>query len=319
MRIGQYIYTEDILSKNVAIEVNNVSYHYPDNQHNALNNITLKFETGHCCGLIGPNGAGKSTLLSVLSGLISPLSGDIRFGQSAHHKRFIREQVALVPQEYAFYPQLSVLQNLSYFVSLCGFNRSQRQQRVQTVLQQCHLYEVRQQKTKALSGGYKRRLNLAIALLKDPLILYLDEPTVGVDPVSRQAIIELIRALKGQGKTLIYTSHLLSEVQSICDKIVMLKQGEAIQLEAVSEQRTLSVEFVTPLTLDTLETLRQTFGLQAIKEQALQIKPESNQALLRCFALLEQLGIEVGDIHYQGNSLTQHYLSLMEQDDLAKS
>ena len=308
------------MSKNTVIEVDNVSYHYPGTQNNALNNISLSFDSGQCCGLIGPNGAGKSTLLSALSGLISPVSGDIRFFQSSHqnHKNFIREQVALVPQEYAFYPQLSVLQNLNYFVSLCGFSRALQQQRVQTVLQQCHLDEVIQKKSKALSGGYKRRLNLAIALLKDPLILYLDEPTVGVDPVSRHAIIELIRTLKAEGKTLIYTSHMLDEVQSICDKIVMLKLGEAIQLGQVSEQLTLSVQFAAPVAQETLQVLRQTFGFQAITDHHLHFKPESNQALFRSFALLEQWGIEVGEIHYQTNTLTQHYLSLMEQDDPAK-
>lgn len=301
--------------------MNDVSYHYPGNQSNTLKNITLRLGKGQCCGLIGPNGAGKSTLLSVLSGLITPASGDIHFHQSSHknHKRFIREQVALVPQDYAFYPQLSVLQNLNYFVSLCGFGRSKRQHRVHTVLHQCHLFEVKQQTSKALSGGYKRRLNLAIALLKDPLILYLDEPTVGVDPVSRKAIIELIQVLKNEGKTLIYTSHLLSEVQSICDKIIMLKQGEAIQLDRVSDQHTLSVEFTTSISQETQQKLKMIFGEQSsVSNTKLQIKPGSNQSLLRHLALLEQSEIEVDEIHYQADSLTEYYLSLVEHNDPAK-
>ena len=308
------------MSKNAAIEVDDLSYRYPGNQNNALKNISLSIDSGHCCGLIGPNGAGKSTLLSVLSGLIQPVSGNIRFLQSSHkkHLKFIQQQVALVPQEYAFYPQLSVLQNFNYFVSLCGFSRSHRQHRVETVLQQCHLCEVRQQKSKALSGGYKRRLNLAIALLKDPLILYLDEPTVGVDPVSRHAIIELIRTLKAAGKTLIYTSHQLSEVQSICDKIIMLKHGEATQLNPMSEQRTLRVEFTAPLAQETLQQIGETFGLQALVNNQLHLKPDSSHELFKNLTLLEQWGAEVAEIHYQADSLTQYYLSLMENNDPAK-
>jgi ABC-2 type transport system ATP-binding protein len=300
--------------------MNDVSYHYPGNQSNTLKNVTLSVGKGQCCGLIGPNGAGKSTLLSALSGLISPTSGDIHFHQSPYenHKKFIQEHVALVPQDYAFYPQLSVLQNLNYFVSLCGFGRSQRQQRVETVLHQCHLYDVKQQTSKALSGGYKRRLNLAIALLKDPLFLYLDEPTVGVDPVSRKAIIELIQTLKHEGKTLIYTSHLLSEVQSICDKIIMLKQGEAIQLDQMSNQHTLSINFKSPVSQEILQRLKQTFGEQSVTSMKLQIKPESNQALLHNLALFAQSEIAVHEIHYQADSLTEYYLSLMEHNDTAK-
>ena len=283
----------------------------------ALQGININLDTGQCLGLIGPNGSGKSTLLSILSGLLTPTFGTVFFGQNDKLTltKFVQKNVALVPQEYAFYPQLSVAQNLQYFVSLCGFKNVECQSRVLIVTLQCQLQEVSSQKAKFLSGGYKRRLNLAIALLKDPQILYLDEPTVGVDPISRESILSLLSGLKDQGKTIVYTSHLLTEVQNICDQIVMLDQGKANYLNLNEGQKCLSIEFAHALSSNWVNQLSSLSIKVECKDKQVKAYIDSPEDLLSMLALLSHSQLIILNIHYDQTSLTQYYLNHMEKND----
>lgn len=303
-----------------AFIITDLEYRYAKTSVPALQGININLATGQCLGLIGPNGSGKSTLLSILSGLLIPTSGTVCFNQNDKLTlaKFVQKNVALVPQEYAFYPQLSVVQNLQYFVSLCGFRYAESKKRVEVVSHQCQLQEVSSQKAKFLSGGYKRRLNLAIALLKDPQILYLDEPTVGVDPISRKSILSLLRALKNQGKTIVYTSHLLTEVQDICDQIVMLNLGKASYLSLNKTQKCLSIELAHPLSVSWVNQ----FSSLSIKVECTdnQIKAyiESSEELLSVLALLSRSQLVILNIHYDQTSLTQYYLNHMENNDITE-
>lgn len=306
-----------------AFEITDLEYRYTNASSFALQGINIHLKTGQCLGLIGPNGSGKSTLLSILSGLLTPTSGTIRFGHNdgLTLAKFVQKNVALVPQEYAFYAQLSVEQNLQYFVSLCGFKRTESQSRVLTVSQQCQLQAVIGQKAKFLSGGYKRRLNLAIALLKDPKILYLDEPTVGVDPVSRGNILSLLSELKAQGKTIVYTSHLLAEVQNIGDEIVMLNQGKAHYLNlnnGPNEHKRLSVEFAHSLSDSSINQLSSLPMKVEYKDKHIEAYISSPEELFSMLTLLNHWKHDILNIHYDQTSLTQYYLNHMEKNDITE-
>ncbi len=286
----------------------------------SVQGINLQINSGQCLGLIGPNGAGKSTLLSIISGLLIPTSGSINFNHNGQlsFTKFIQQNVALVPQEYAFYLQLTVSQNLAYFVSLCGFTQQERQARVSKVLQQCQLEDVSKQSAMSLSGGYKRRLNLAIALLKNPQILYLDEPTVGVDPISREAILTLLKSLKKHGKTIIYTSHLLSEVQDICEEIVMLNKGQASYLTLDKQHKCINIEFDEILPSGVLQQLANLPVKIVIKDKHLSAEIGADETLFLLLAILEHSQVGILNIHYDQTSLTQYYLNFMEQHATAK-
>lgn len=303
-----------------AFIITDLEFRYAKSSVPALQGININLATGQCLGLIGPNGSGKSTLLSILSGLLTPTSGTVHFSQNSNLTltKFVQNNVALVPQEYAFYPQLSVAQNLQYFVSLCGFRYDESQTRVKTVSQQCQLLEVSSQKAKFLSGGYKRRLNLAIALLKDPQILYLDEPTVGVDPISRGAILSLLSTLKNQGKTIVYTSHLLTEVQDICDQIVMLNLGKASYLSLNTAQKCLTIEFTEPLSRSWVKQLSSLPIKVDYKDNRVKAFIDSPEELLTILALLSSSQLVILNIHYDQTSLTQYYLNHMEENDITE-
>jgi ABC-2 type transport system ATP-binding protein len=299
------------------IEISDLNFYYPKVAKAALNGINLHIQGGQCLGLIGPNGSGKSTLLSILSGLLIPTTGTLSF---THNKnlslvKFIQQHVALVPQEYAFYPQLSVSQNLRYFASLCGIKAKEQKNQVALVLQQCQLEKVSHQLASTLSGGYKRRLNLAIGLLKSPSILYLDEPTVGVDPSSRAAIMALLQALKKQGTTIIYTSHLLSEVQEICDQIIMLNKGQATQLELGEGQKVLSMT-VEHTAINVWQDRFAAIGLEFnLQGNNFELTLDSYNTLLPILDLIRHSPEPLLGLHYAATSLTQHYLNHVEKND----
>ncbi len=306
----------------IDIEVKNVSYQYKEAERLSLESISLIIPSGICLGLIGPNGAGKSTLLSILSGLLQPSSGAITFTKDkqdiVNQRHFIQENVALVPQEYAFYFPLTVMQNLEYFASLCGYISAQQQSAIQRVIQECQLENVLTQKSKSISGGYKRRLNLAIALLKDPQVLYLDEPTVGVDPVSRKAILALIESLKKQHKTIIFTSHMLSEIEAHCDDIYMLKGGQAFQFDKIQSNRLLKVTFTHTLTKAIERKVERLTGCQISQRNTLECQVQKDETLWQIMQLLQQSEVGIHSMQLGQNSLTDHYLTLMGSHDTAE-
>lgn len=202
------------------LSINNLSFCYPNSSTSVLHNISLEIAPGEILGLLGPNGAGKTTLVSLLVGLLKPASGSITIGDKP--AVLGRKDVALAPQEYAFYPQLSIRENLSYFAGILGGHNKKS---IEQLIGHCSLISVASIPAGKLSGGEKRRLNLAITLLQNPKLLILDEPTANVDPASRAQIIELVQQQNAQGTTIIYTSHLLGEVQSFCQTMALIHKG----------------------------------------------------------------------------------------------
>ena len=203
----------------------------------ALDNISLDIHRGEIFGLIGPNGAGKSTCISLLATINRPEAGEIFIdGKSILKKpEAIRARLGYVPQEIALYPMLSAFDNLNFWGGLYGLDGKVRHERIDQVLRLLKLYDRRNDKVRTFSGGMKRRLNIAASLLHKPDILIMDEPTAGVDVLSRATIAELIRDLKRQGCTMIITSHYIDELELLCDRIAVLQEGRLLYLGTIEE------------------------------------------------------------------------------------
>ncbi|NRA71329.1 MAG: ABC transporter ATP-binding protein [Gammaproteobacteria bacterium] len=295
---------------NVAISATHVSFKYPGNDYYSLNDISVTIKAGSCTGIIGPNGAGKSTFISLLCGLLIPEKGQIIYHDCAELsiEQAVKNQVALIPQEYAFYPQLTIKQNLDYFVALSERDKYKRPQIISQTLAQCALSDVAHRKAQSLSGGYKRRLNIAIALSKQPTIIFLDEPTVGIDPISRQHIIDLLLSLKKAGKTLIYTSHMLNEVEQICDEVVLLNHGQAIATSSNDNQQMfLSVEFMP--SSQAITQLLPSADIVSQQEGSLEIKIKDNADLKQQLLALSQAGPLIKNLHFSQNSIDHLYFN----------
>ena len=196
----------------------------------AVDDVSLYAAAGETVGLLGPNGAGKTTTISIMAGLLVPDSGEVRIEGRALRgdTDSLKRKIGLVPQDLALYDELTAGANLELFAALYGVEGVAARQAMTRVLELVELADRVKNKVKTFSGGMKRRLNLAVALLHDPQILLLDEPTVGVDPQSRNAIFENLDTLKRQGKTLIYTTHYMEEAERLCDRVMIMDHGRVI-------------------------------------------------------------------------------------------
>lgn len=201
----------------------------------AVDGISIEAHSGQVLGLLGPNGAGKTTTISMIAGLLRPDSGELRIGGQTIDSDTspVKRQLGLVPQELALFEELSAARNLSLFAALYGLSGRAATGAIDRVLELTGLRDRAKDRTATFSGGMKRRLNLAAALLHDPQVLLLDEPTVGVDPQSRNAIFDNLETLKAQGKTLIYTTHYMEEAERLCDRIVIVDHGREIANDTV--------------------------------------------------------------------------------------
>lgn len=216
--------------KELAVSIQNLEFHYRNQTKNCLNNISLSVTAGDRFGLFGPNGAGKTTLMHCMTGLLLYHQGSIRLFdiEVKNNRKKVNRLFGFVPQEFSFYQELSPLQNLSFFGALCGLDKIAIKKKSTELLEVLGLSTVAHQPVHQFSGGMKRRVNLAIGVLHAPRILFLDEPTVGVDVQTRHAIIEYLKNLNSTGTTLIYTSHQLNEAAELCNKIALIDEGKII-------------------------------------------------------------------------------------------
>ncbi len=212
------------------LHIADVSFRYPGAAAAALEGVRLDIPPGGVYGLLGPNGAGKTTLISILAGLQSAVSGQITLnGRPLAEARTNEPRaIALVPQEYAFYPMLTVAENLHFFSGILGLARRESKAQIDQSITFARLEQVIGKRAEQLSGGLRRRLNLAIGLLGKPKLLLLDEPTVGVDPQSRSFLLESIAGLPAAGTTVLYTSHYMEEVEAICQRVAIIDQGQVL-------------------------------------------------------------------------------------------
>jgi ABC-2 type transport system ATP-binding protein len=213
-----------------AIEITGLSKKYRGAAAPAVNGLDLSVEIGEFFGLLGPNGAGKSTTLAILCGLLHPDRGTVRVlghdvGKSLGR---IKKVLGLVPQELAIYPNLTARENLAFFGRMYGLGGQRLKQRVEECLATVELESSADRLVSTFSGGMKRRANLAAALLHEPSVLVLDEPTVGIDAQSRSAILQRLQELNRAGATLVYATHYMEEAQHLCSRVAIMDEGRIL-------------------------------------------------------------------------------------------
>jgi len=215
----------------------------------AVDRIQFQVKEGSCFGLLGPNGAGKSTLMKIIAGIIQADRGSITLlNQSiTSNREVVGTHVGYVPQDVTLYEQLSGRQNLYFFGKMYGLRGSKLKERVSAVLNEVGLSDRADEVVTTYSGGMKRRINIAAALLHEPKLVVLDEPTVGIDPQSRNHIFEMIRAMKRAGTTIIYSTHYMEEAEALCDELAIIDHGKIIaegKLREVLEQHAMPGVYV---------------------------------------------------------------------------
>lgn len=203
--------------------------------HLAVEDVSFSLKSGEILGLLGPNGAGKSTSMMMLAGLLTPTSGEVLLhGQLFDGRNHdLRRMLGVVPQEYAIYQELNAVDNLMFFGKLYGLSGSQLKSRCDEVLEQIGLADSALRPSRTYSGGMKRRLNFGVALMHQPSVLILDEPTVGVDPQSRSHLLDCVRRQAADGVGVIYVSHYMEEVQSLCDRVAIIDHGRVLANDTI--------------------------------------------------------------------------------------
>lgn len=220
---------------NIEVEVQNLVKRY--GKFEAVKGISFSIEKGQIFGLLGPNGAGKSTVINMMCGYLEPTKGDITIGDLSVRKqeKQVKYLIGVVPQDLALYTERTPQENLNFFGEIYGLSALERKERAEEVLKFVGLYERRKDKVKIFSGGMQRRLNIAIALMHNPRFLLMDEPTVGVDPQSREYIFETIELLREQGTTILYTTHYMEEAERLCQQIAIMDEGRIIASGTLSQ------------------------------------------------------------------------------------
>jgi ABC-2 type transport system ATP-binding protein len=264
---------EGPLAARPAIELIDVTKRF--GAFTAVDSLSLRVEPGEIFGLLGPNGSGKTTTVNMLSGLSRPSSGRVRvLGYDiTQQTRAVRAVLGAVPQETALYEELTAQANMVFHAELYGVPRQERDQRILALLTLVQLADRRSSRVGTFSGGMKRRLALARALLHDPQLVYLDEPTLGVDVQSRRALWDYILALKGQGKTVLITTNYLEEANALCDRLAIIDHGKLIALDTPANlKRTFGdtvivMETASPVSPALLEQLRALPGVREATQQ----------------------------------------------------
>ncbi|MFL5328895.1 MAG: ABC transporter ATP-binding protein [Gemmataceae bacterium] len=285
----------------------------------ALDHVSFDVRVGELFGLLGPNGAGKTTLLSILSGLLAADTGSVTLegGPVSPDKTDIRRHIGLAPQEIALYPELSAAENLRFFGKLYGLAGADLESRIDEVLHAVGLIVRRGDRVVTFSGGMKRRLNLAAAVLHRPKILFLDEPTAGVDPQSRNHIFQEVRRLNAAGTTIVYTSHYMEEVQALCPRVGIIDAGRLVRCEPVSELLKLEstrVRFRTNSSKADLSKILQ--GIPAVLDARLddgfvEIRTQSSQTTVPVLLRhLEEMGVAAEDLELEPPTLERVFLAL---------
>jgi ABC-2 type transport system ATP-binding protein len=289
----------------------------------ALDGLSFSVARGEFFGILGPNGAGKTTTMGILAGLISPDAGSVMLAgeQAIGNNADLKKRLGLVPQELAFYPTLSAVDNLSFFGSIYGLRGGALQEHIRDVLQIVQLEDRSKEPVSHFSNGMKRRLNLAIGLLHKPEILLLDEPTVGVDAQSRNAILESLQRLNREGVTILYSTHYMEEAQRLCGDLAIFDHGRIIARGSPRDlvqslgEGLLRVKFLAPVSEDFLDQLRSSAltPWTSNEDMVVQIKLDSKNkesAIRQVFAGADTWKLTIRNLQVLEPSLESVFLNL---------
>jgi ABC-2 type transport system ATP-binding protein len=283
----------------------------------ALDEVTLSVQDREFFGLLGPNGAGKTTLMNLLVGYINPDSGTISIdGNNITGKNLeIRKKIGFIPQSLALYDELTAQDNLEIFGQMFGMPGKLLKERIADQLGAVGLYERRKDRVKTFSGGMKRRLNMIASLLHDPAILLCDEPTVGVDPQSRNAIFDFLISLNRQGKTIIYTTHYMEEAERLCTRIGIIDHGKIIALGSIEQlleklayEETISI-IKNPST-EKNRSIFEKYGTLLDENDHYELKPFEGFKLSEFFGGIEKHGMKYSWVELQRPTLEALFLQL---------
>ncbi|MDD9196524.1 ABC transporter ATP-binding protein [Aliivibrio sp. S3MY1] len=284
----------------------------------ALDNLTLSIPSNSIYGLLGPNGAGKTTLISILNGLVSFDSGEISFFDLPLKKNLkaIRQRCSLIPQSLAFYENLSVKENLNFFAGVQKIKGKTLKDNLAYAVETNRLAAMMDQKSSTLSGGQKRRLNIAIGLLNNPDVLFFDEPTVGIDPESRNEILDTIKAYKSDNKTVIYTSHYMPEIEKICDDVAIMNAGQIVKQGSISslinnqESQQVIIDLYPHSSISLSLSMMNLEGVSVVDTTTLVLDHSSSTLVAQVISELEQQHIKVKQIRYGATTLESLFINL---------
>ncbi|MDQ0158203.1 ABC transporter ATP-binding protein [Alkalibacillus salilacus] len=286
-----------------------------------VDEVDLYLDQGESVGLLGPNGAGKSTTISMISSLLKPTSGDVTLNQQSIIKNpaELRAVLGVVPQDIALYQELSAYENLKFFGRIYGVPKQQLESRIQETLEIVGIKERQQGLIKTFSGGMKRRVNIATALLHNPKILILDEPTVGIDPQSRHYILEMVRQLNQQGTTVLYTSHYMGEVEQLCDRVYIMDHGQVIAkgtkaelLSILSNEDTINVQ-LDRIDDEFLSSARAIDGVRKVEVSGNSIHiiaKQERQIVSQLVKISDQFDVQIKNFQMETPSLENVFLHL---------
>ena len=303
------------------LEVHDLVKKYGDLE--AVKGISFDIQEGEVFSLLGPNGAGKTTTISVLSTLFAPTSGDAIVGGHSVTKEpmAVRDLIGVVPQDLAIYDDLTASENLSFWGQMYGLSGKALKGRIAEVLDQIGLVERAKDRVKTYSGGMKRRVNIGVGLLHRPRLLFMDEPTVGIDPQSRRAILDSVKDLNQRGMTVLYTTHYMEEAQELSDRVGIIDHGELIAL-GTQAQLTREVGENDTLVLHLAEgddgaaladAARQLPGVlhADVTDQAVTIiAPEAEEVLAPAVSAANEVGVKIRTVNIQEPNLEAVFLHL---------
>ncbi len=289
----------------------------------AVKGISFTIEQGEIFSLLGPNGAGKTTTIAMLSTLLPPTRGDATIGSFSITKQAmqVRHLIGVVPQDIAIYETLNARENLLFWGHMYGMGGAVLKKRIEEVLQQVGLVEKAKARVSTYSGGMKRRLNIAVGLLHKPQIIFMDEPTVGIDPQSRRSILDSVKALNKQGMTVLYTTHYMEEAQELSDRVGIIDHGKLIACgtqkeltKLVGQNETLRLHLGEDDDAEkiavTLSKLKGIIKASAKDHEVVLIVPEVEEALPPVISRTNELGVHVRSIEMQEPNLEAVFLHL---------
>ncbi|PEY32261.1 export ABC transporter ATP-binding protein [Bacillus cereus] len=302
-----------------ALEIKNLTKKFGD--FIAVDNMSLAIKEGEIFGFLGSNGAGKSTTINMIAGLLRSNEGEISIlgKNTKKHNRFAKMNIGIVPQDIAIYEELTTYENVKFFAGLYGLRGAELKARVEEALQFVGLSDKHKSYPKNFSGGMKRRLNIACAIAHHPKLIIMDEPTVGIDPQSRNYILQSVRKLNEMGSTIIYTSHYMEEVEEICTKIAIVDHGKIIaegtkeQLKAIiTDTKDIWIEVKSVENLDVAK-LKEINGVKAVQIEENVIKVHSDAGLNNLNKIIQHFinhDIEIRSLEEQAPNLETVFLTL---------
>ena len=301
-----------------ALEISQLKKIYGDGTE-ALKGVDLKVNAGEIFALLGPNGAGKSTLIGIVSSLVNASSGQVSvFGKDLFTERSqVKSMIGLVPQEFNFNMFEKPFDIVANQAGYYGVPREEAVARTEKYLKQLQLWDKRFSMSRGLSGGMKRRLMIARAMVNEPKLLILDEPTAGVDIEIRRSMWQFVEEISNNGTTIILTTHYLEEAEQLCKNIAIIDHGEIVRNTTIRELlKTLDVEtFIFDLNKTPSEDLLTSLGATAREENSIQLDVKKTQNLNQVFHCLDEKGYEVLSMRNKANRLEELFVKMIEQKD----